>query len=164
MEGGQELAQAIANMQRAGIAEANPSLDVDGWDAAAKAAVLVNVLMDGDLRPDGVRRTGIRGLTAAQVRAARAAGRRYKLVSSGWMEGGTIRAEVSPEELSVDDPLAQLRGLDNALVLRTDLLGEIVITERDGGLTETAFALLTDLVAVRRRLGALPGSRARRTP
>jgi len=164
MEGGKELAQAIGDMQRAGIAEADPSMDIDGWDAAAKAATLVNVLMDGDLRPSDVRRTGIRGLTAAQVRGARAVGRRYKLVSSAWMEGGMIRAEVTPEDLPIEDPLAQLRGLDNALVLKTDLLGEIVITERDGGLTETAFALLADLVAVRRRLGALPGSPARRTP
>ena len=156
MEGGQELAQAIANMQRAGIAEADPSMDIDGWDAAAKAAALVNVLMDGDLRPADVRRTGIRGLSAAQVRDARAAGRRYKLVSSAWMEGGGIRAEVSPEQLPAEDPLAQLRGLDNALLLKTDLLGDIVITERDGTLTETAFALLTDLVAVRRRLRAGP--------
>ena len=164
MEGGEELAQAIADMQRAGIAEADPSMDIDGWDAAAKAAALVNVLMEGDLRPSDVRRTGIRGLSAAQVRDARAAGCRYKLVSSAWMEGGAVRAEVSPEPLPLEDPLAQLRGLDNALVLKTDLLGEIVITERDGGLTETAYALLTDLVAVRRRLGSLPGSPARRAP
>jgi homoserine dehydrogenase len=164
MEGGQELAQAVADMQRQGIAEADPSMDIDGWDAAAKAAALVNVLMDGDMRPTDVRRTGIRGLTAAQVRDARAAGRRYKLVSSAWTEGGVLRAEVTPEALPLEDSLAQLRGLDNALVLKTDLLGEIVITERDGGLTETAFALLTDLVAVRRRLGAPPGAPARRTP
>ena len=164
MERGHELGPAIADMQRAGIAEADPSMDIDGWDAAAKAAALVNVLMDGDLRPADVRRTGIRGLTVAEVRGARAAGRRYKLVSSAWAEGGRIQAEVAPEQLTIDDPLAQLRGLDNALVLRTDLLGEIVITERDGGLTETAFALLTDLVAVRRRLGSPAGSPPRRTP
>jgi homoserine dehydrogenase len=153
MERGQELDEAIAEMQRAGIAEADASLDVDGWDAAAKAAALVNVLMDGDLRPRDVERTGLRGLAAADVQAAVARGQRYKLVSSAWREGGVIRATAATEALDRDDPLARLRGLDNAIVFRTDLLGDIIVTECDGSLTETAYALLTDLVTVRRRLG-----------
>jgi homoserine dehydrogenase len=152
MERGQELDEAIAEMQRAGIAEADASLDIDGWDAAAKAAALVNVLMDGDLRPAGVRRSGLRGLSATDVRAAVARGQRYKLVSSAWLEGGVIRATAAPEALDRDDPLASLHGLDNAIVFRTDLLGDIMVTERDGSLTETAYALLTDLVTVRRHL------------
>ena len=66
---------------------------------------------------------------------------------------GGIAARVAPEELPAGDPLAALRGQANALILRTDLLGDVVITQLDGGLTQTAYALVSDLVEVRRRLG-----------
>jgi len=152
MERGQELDEAIAEMQRAGIAEADASLDVDGWDAAAKAAALVNVLMDGTITPAEVDRAGLGSLTGHDVRGALQRGQRYKLVSAAWIEGGVIRARAAPEALDRRDPLAALRGLDNAIVFRTDLLGDVIVTECDGSLTETAYALLSDLVTVRRRL------------
>jgi homoserine dehydrogenase len=61
-----------------------------------------------------------------------------------------VRARVAPEELAADDPLAMLRGMSNALYLDTDLLGRVGITQLDGGLTQTAYALLSDLVTVHR--------------
>ncbi len=152
MEDGRSFDEALAEMQRAGVAEADPWLDVDGWDAAAKTAALVNVLMDGDLTPQGVERTGIgRGLEG-EVRAAAAAGERLRLVAAAGRRGDAIEARVAPVRLPASDPLAMLRGQANALVLRTDLLGEVAITELDGGLTQTAYALLSDLVEVRRGL------------
>jgi homoserine dehydrogenase len=152
MEAGRELADAVAEMQRAGIAEADASLDLEGWDAAAKTAALVNVLMGGDLTPRAVDRTGIIHLTGSEVREARRAGRRLKLVASASRQSGPIEARVAPAALDEDDPLARLSGLDNAIVLQTDLAGEIVVIERAGGLLQTAYALLTDLVAVARHL------------
>jgi homoserine dehydrogenase len=152
LEDGGEFDSALAEMQRQGIAEADPSLDVDGWDAAAKAAALVNVLMDGAIAPRDVAREGIGHLTGAAVREAAARGRRKRLVASATRDSQGVRVRVAVEELPADDPLAQLRGMSNALFLQTDLLGRVGITQLDGGLTQTAYALLSDLVAIRRAL------------
>jgi homoserine dehydrogenase len=155
MEQGREFAESLAEMQAAGIAEADASLDVDGWDAAAKTAALANVLMGAGLTPQTVRRTGIGSLTGADVRAAVARGRRIKLVSRVESRGGEVTASVQPEELPEHDLLATLRDQQNAIVFETDLLGEFSIVQLGGGLTQTAYALVTDLVEVGRRVQAV---------
>mgnify|MGYP001160529373 CR=1 FL=1 len=80
MEAGRSYQDALEEMQRAGIAEADPSFDIDGWDAAAKAAALINVLMHGSVTPHGIDRTGIAGITANQLLAAVDRGKRLRLV------------------------------------------------------------------------------------
>ncbi|HEY3383025.1 MAG TPA: hypothetical protein VGK32_14730 [Vicinamibacterales bacterium] len=160
MENGREFDEALAEMQSAGIAEADASLDVDGWDAAAKASAIANVLMGGALTPQRVERTGIGGLTGADVRAAVARGRRLKLVASAERRGGEVRARVAPEELPADDLLATLRDQQNALLLDTDLLGRFAIVQLGGGLTQTAYALVSDLVAARNQVVASNASRS----
>jgi homoserine dehydrogenase len=157
MEEGGEFGPALEEMQRAGIAEADPSLDVDGWDAAAKTAALANVLMAAHLTPEKVDRTGIRHITGADARAAVARGNRIRLVAS--IQNG--RARVQPLELNASDPLAQLRGMQNAIVFETDVLGEIAMTQLGGGLTQTAYALVSDLVTVARRIRGAAGAPAR---
>jgi homoserine dehydrogenase len=156
LEEGEAFAPALARMQAMGIAEADASLDVDGWDAAAKAAALANVLMDANVTPHDVRREGIGEATAARARAAKARGQRLKLVASATR--GEVPS-VMPCELPADDLLAGLRGTANALVLHTDLLGDIAISQLGGGLTHTAYALLSDLVTIRSRHVA-PASRS----
>ena len=148
MENGREFADALAEMQAAGIAEADASLDVDGWDAAAKAAAVANVLMGACLTPHEVERTGVGHLTGEGVRAVVARGCRVKLVARGTRRDGRVRVSVAPEELPHGDLLAGLRDQQNALVLETDLLGELAIVQLGGGLTQTAYALLSDLVAL----------------
>lgn len=151
MERGVPFDEALRDMQAQGIAEADASLDVDGWDAAAKVAALVNVLMRGRMRPADVTRRGIATLTPADLQRAREQGQRLRLVASARRRAdGTIAAHVAPEPVPADDPLAQLAGMANALVLDTDLLGEVAIVQRDGGLTQTAYALLTDLLSLSR--------------
>ncbi len=152
LEDGAEFDDALGEVQRQGIAEADPSHDVDGWDAAAKTAALVNVLMDGTLTPREVAREGVRGLTGHRVREAMARGRRLRLVAAAGIVSGRVEARVGLEALPDDDPLARLRGLSNALYFDTDLLGRVGIVQLDGGLTQTAYALLQDLIAIRRRL------------
>ena len=151
LERGEEFAAALARMQAEGIAEADPSLDVDGWDAAAKTAALANVLLDARITPHDVRRTGIGQDDAERARAARSRGTRVKLVASASRGADGVVAWVQPEELPADDLLAGLDGKANGLLLRTDLLGEIAICQLEGSLTHTAYALLSDLVTVRRR-------------
>jgi homoserine dehydrogenase len=153
IEDGRDFQTALARMQADGIAEADPSLDIDGWDAAAKTAALANVLMDARITPLSVERTGIGVETSDRIRGALARGRRLKLVASAARDGSdAVRATVGLEELPADDVLANLRGMANALVLQTDLVGDLAICQLEGSLTATAYALLSDVVTIRRRL------------
>lgn len=162
LEDGESFDDALQRMQAAGIAEADPSLDVDGWDAAAKTSALANVLMRARMTPQAVEREGIGPSTARLAMAAKARGMRVRLVASARQGPGGVVTSVRPVELPETDLLAGLRGMANAIVLQTDLLGEIAICQLSGGLTQTAYALLTDLVTIRRRTppaphGAAPG-------
>ncbi len=150
MERGQPFADALADMQARGVAEADASLDVDGWDAAAKTAALANVLLDAAITPRTVDRQGISPGTGRYAIDARAAGRRLKLVARGERQGRSVTARVALEALPADDLLAGLDGQQNAIILQTDLLGEIAVVQRGGSLTETAYALLSDLVTIAR--------------
>jgi homoserine dehydrogenase len=155
LERGIEFDRALADMQARGIAEADPGLDIDGWDAAAKTAALVNVLMGSVMTPHHVARTGIRDVTGLDVREALGRNKRIRLVASASRQGGKVKARVEPELLDHHDPLAGLVDLNNALYLTTDLLGEVGIVQRGGSLTQTAYALLSDLSRISQRLKEL---------
>jgi homoserine dehydrogenase len=150
MESGRSYQEALADMQQAGIAEADPSFDIDGWDAAAKTAALINVLMHGSVTPHAIERSGIGGMTMDRVRGAVQRGKRLRLVATAERREGHPVGRVAPVELDAGDPLAQLTGVQNLLLLRTDVLGEVGIHQREGGLVQTAYALLTDLITVAR--------------
>lgn len=156
LEDGESFDEALQRMQAMGIAEADPSLDVDGWDAAAKTSALANVLMRARMTPQAVDREGIGPATARLAMAAKARGARVRLVASARTTPGGVVTAVRPVELPETDLLAGLRGMANALVLQTDLLGEIAIVQLSGSLTQTAYALLSDLVTIRRRLPPVP--------
>jgi homoserine dehydrogenase len=165
LEDGESFDAALSRMQEEGIAEADASLDVDGWDAAAKAAALANVLMRARMTPQAVDREGIGPSTARVAMAAKARGSRVRLIASAERTPGGVVSAVRPVELPEGDLLAGLRGMANALVLQTDLLGDIAICQLSGSLTQTAYALLTDLVTIRRRQRpARPGASPGRTP
>jgi homoserine dehydrogenase len=155
MERGITLDAAIREMQKRGIAEADPSLDIDGWDAAAKTAALVNVLMAGGITPHDVTRMGIRDVTPRDVMDAGSRDRRVRLVASAARRGHALDVRVEPELLDASDPLARLGPLENAIFFRTDLLGEIGIVQRTSSLQQTAYALLSDLTHISQRLREL---------
>ena len=156
LEDGEGFDAALERMQQMGIAEADASLDVDGWDAAAKTAALANVLMRARMTPQAVDREGIGPATARLAMAAKARGARVRLVASARRTPGGVETSVRPVELPETDLLAGLRGTANALILQTDLLGEIAICQLGGSLTQTAYALLSDLVTIRRRQRSAP--------
>jgi len=160
MEAGQPFERALAEMQAAGIAEADASLDVDGWDAAAKTAALANVLLGARMTPHDVGREGISPAAGARAVSARAAGRRLKLVAAAARDTDGVTARVGLQELGADDLLSGLDRQQNGIIFSTDLLGEFAIVQRGSGLTQTAYALLSDLIAIERLAGeaaALPG-------
>jgi homoserine dehydrogenase len=132
-----------------GITEADPSHDLDGWDAAVKGCALASVLMGASIRPARVRRRGIRRLRASAVRAAARAGLHFRLVTRAVRVRDGVRVSVGPEALPAADPLCGA-GSDSALVLETDLMGEIGVLERGGTVEQTAYGLLSDLVVVAR--------------
>lgn len=151
LERGESFESALRRMQAEGIAEADPSLDVEGWDAAAKTAALANVLMDARITPHDVVRTGLDATTASRAVAAVAAGRRLKLVASASRDGrGHLVCVVEPRELPATHLLAGLDGSANALILHTDILDRIAICQMGGSLTQTAYALLSDIITIAR--------------
>ena len=147
MEQGATASAAVREAQSMGIAEADPSHDLDGWDAAVKGCALARVLMGASVPIARVHRRGIRGLSAAAVRAAAREGRHFRLVTRAERVRGGVRVSVAPESLPASDPLCGA-GSDSALVLETDLAGEIAVLERGGTVEQTAYGLLADLVTV----------------
>jgi homoserine dehydrogenase len=147
VEQGATPASALREAQAAGVTEADPSYDLEGFDAAVKGCALANALMGADVRPESARRTGIGAFTPAQVRAAARTGRRIRLVVRGSRGRHGVSVVVAPESLPADDLLASA-GSDGVLVLETDLMGEIGIWEGRGGVDQTAYALLSDLLEI----------------
>src|SRR5207237_5069503 len=92
VEAGGSYEEGVASAREMGLVETDPSMDLDGWDAAVKACLLVNVLMGGRLRPEKVRRQGISSLTSARIEATRAAGHRIKLHPRRWRGGRPLPA------------------------------------------------------------------------
>ena len=153
MESGMPFDDAVREAQRLGVAETDPSNDVDGIDAAVKVVGLVNVLMDGNLSLRDVSRTGIRGITRHDLREARENGETWKLIGRARRESdGTIVGSVAPERIGPDDPLHSVRGTSLAIGFETDVFRELFVAERDPGPEATAYGMLSDFInAVRSR-------------
>lgn len=146
MEKGLSLEQAVKKAQEIGVAETDPSDDLDGWDAAVKVAALTIVLMDASIKLEEIERIGIRTVASEQVREARAAGMRYKLICRAERANdGRVRASVKPEQLPMSDPLALLEGTTSALRLDMDVFG-LSIIEHKPGVIATAYGLLGDFI------------------
>ncbi len=152
IEAGLSLDAGIARAQQLGIAEADPSYDVDGWDTAVKLCALANVLLDGDLRPDDVVREGIRGLDAAQVRQARLEGRPYRLIGDVRRDGdGVLRARVGPSPCDALDVLGAVRGTSLVTHFEADVFpGGLTVTSHDPDPTTTAYGMFADFVTLDR--------------
>jgi len=163
MEQGRTYEEALREAQRLGYAEADPSLDVKGIDAAHKLTLLARLLLDPDFPLSQVEARGIEGLTLEALRAAEARGAKVRLVASLYGEGGRWRARVAPVALPQDHPLARARG--NALLARTAPLGEVLVIGPGAGGGATASGLLADLLRfLSGAPGHLPASRKKAPP
>ena len=136
----------MAYAQSIGIAETDPSGDVDGWDAAIKVAALVTVLMGIPLKPQQVAWEGIRGITPDMVAQAKAQGKRWKLVCSARREGEEVVAQVQPELVGPESPLYGVRGTSSVITFQTDVLGDLSVVEENPGPHTTAYGLLADFL------------------
>jgi homoserine dehydrogenase len=133
--------EAVRQAQLQGVAEADPSLDLDGWDAATKLSVLSHVLLGVRIRPAEIPRDPWPPPAAAGPRPR-------QLASVTRHAPGAVRASVRWAELRPDDPLAAVRGMSTALTLVTDTLGELTVTIKDPTTEQTAYGVLADLLAV----------------
>jgi homoserine dehydrogenase len=150
LQRGLTMEQGIREAQAMGVAEADPWYDIDGWDAAAKAAALANVLMDGRTRPQDVERHGLRDIVPEEPARLARDGKSIQLVASGECVDGSIRLRVAPEVLAQTDVLATATGTSNLLLLNTDLMGTIGTLSINPGVAQTAYGLFSDLVDIAR--------------
>ena len=151
---GMEYGEALALAQKLGYAEADPTADVEGYDALAKIVILSNVFLGGELTPADVKREGITALSRSLVVAAKEQGFRYKLIAQTRRAGAKIEASVSPQKLPLSDPLAGVMGAQNALTFDTDLMGKVTIQGAGAGKIETGYSILSDILAIHRHLKA----------
>jgi len=146
LEQGESLEEAIKKAQSIGIAETDPTADLDGWDAAVKVAALCNVLMGAEITPLDIHRTGIRSLSAEEVRAARARGERWKLICRAGKENGCLVTSIHPELVDPSSPFFTVEGTSSMVKFETDVLPGLGILEMNPGPETTAFGLLADLI------------------
>jgi homoserine dehydrogenase len=145
IEKGRSFDEAVRRAQAMGIAESDPSADLDGWDAAVKVVVLTIVLMGVPMRLEHVQRIGIRELSEEKIRSVRAAGMRYKLVCRAERRGDGADCSVRPELLLASDPLANLEGSSSAVRFDTDIFG-LSLVEHNPGIEATGYGLLADFL------------------
>ena len=150
MEDGMAYAEALAKAQELGYAEADPTGDVEGYDARAKVTILANVVMGADLPISEVACQGITGITPGDIETARGQGKRWKLIGAVERVDGGVKAAVKPEMVPLDHPLAGVAGAVNAMTAVTDLLGDVSIVGPGAGRKETGFSILTDLLTLHR--------------
>jgi homoserine dehydrogenase len=149
------FADAITSAQQQGYAEADFSADIDGKDVMLKVIVLANRLWDANLAQENVQCQGITGLTETMVKQAAAEGCHWKLLGqASKQEDGCIVASVSPEKLPIVHPLACISGAVNAITFTSTMLGDITVSGPGAGRIETAYAILSDIIAIHQRKGS----------
>ncbi len=141
--------EALAEAQRLGIAETDPTLDIEGYDTANKLALIANVSMDADLLPENVDRKGITEMDADQVRQAASEGKIMRLVGRAEIKAnGKIHARVAPEALSPDHPLANIDGSEKGITYTTDTMDRVTVMGGKSDPMGAAAALLKDLINI----------------
>ncbi len=149
---GMSYGDALKKAQELGYAEADPTADVEGFDALAKVTILSNVILGGNLKPDDIPVEGITKITIDDIEKAKKEGYRYKLIGETAIVNGNIRASVKPEKLPLSDPLSGVSGATNALSFETDLMGKITISGAGAGQIETGFSILIDIIRISRKI------------
>lgn len=156
MADGRSFAEALAEAQAMGIVEPDPTLDVDGWDAANKLVILANAVLRQPTTLADLTVMGIGGVSAAELRAAWAAGGRMSLVSLAEQQaGGRYRLSVAPMALPAAHPLARLGLGEMGIVYQSDIGGRTVATTLEDGPVGTTAAMLRDVIEIAGRAAQL---------
>lgn len=152
MSRGRTLQEGIAEAQRLGIAEADASYDIEGWDAAAKTAALANVLMDARVTPLDVDRRGIGRLTPEKLLDLKKQAKTIRLISRARTSSSGLKLRVRAEVIEESDVLAGARRTSSLLLFDTDLMGTVGMYEVAPGVEQTAYGVFSDLVDIAKTL------------
>lgn len=148
MEAGRSFAEGVKFAQELGVAETDPTNDIEGWDAVMKVCAVANVILKVPLQPSDVRRENIRGLDPTILQFARAEGKPYKLVARAKVnDDGSISASVRPEQVSISEPLGSVRGTSLAVHFELDVIPGLTVISHRPNLQSTAYGLLADCVS-----------------
>ncbi len=154
MEKGLDYEDALKQAQELGYAEADPTADVEGYDALGKIVILANTVMGAKLGKDEPPCEGITKITADDIAKAKEEGYRWKLIAGAEIKAdGSVEAYVRPEKIPLEHPLANIMGPTNALTYSTKYLDDVTIVGPGAGKAPTGFALLTDILDINRILG-----------
>lgn len=147
---GLPLGYAVKEAQAAGYAEADPTDDVEGFDATYKLAILGSIAYEINVRPADIYREGIGGIEPVDFRYARELGYAIKLIAHTQRHPGRVEARVHPALVPLDHPLAQVEGADNAVFVEGDLVGRVLLVGQGAGGRPTASAVVGDLIDLAR--------------
>src|SRR5207253_738396 len=149
---GLTLDGAVKEAQAAGFAEADPTDDLGGFDAAYKLAILGSIAYEIKIRPDDVFREGIEAIEPVDFRYARELGYAIKLIAHTQRHPGRVEARVHPAMVPLDHPLAQVEGANNAVFVEGDLVGQVLLVGQGAGGRPTASAVVGDLIDLARSI------------
>lgn len=145
---GSSYDEALIEGKKRGFVEEEPSMDIEGWDAAAKTAALLNVLMGANITPNDVDRKGIEDITYEQIKEAEKRDNVIKLICYGSIEDGKLIARVRPEEIHKNSLLSNINGTTSIVSITTDLMGTVSIVEHEPEIEQTAYGVFGDLIRV----------------
>lgn len=149
LEKGCHMDNILERGKAMGFIEADPAMDIEGYDAAGKITVLLNVLMDAEITPDQVKRKGIEDITIEDIMAAKARGNVIKLLCrGGYDSNGNVTATVAPEEIPCSDFLASMNSTTSVVSITTDLMKTISIVEHEPEIMQTAYGVFGDMLRV----------------
>jgi homoserine dehydrogenase len=145
---GKSYPDILEEGRRRGFVEADPSMDTEGFDAAAKTAALLNVLMRANITPDDISREGIGHITPERMKEAETRGNVIKLLCRGVIENGKVTGSVSPKEIRKGDLFASITGTSSVVRITTDLMGAVSIVEHDPEIEQTGYGIFSDLIRI----------------
>lgn len=152
MASGLAMRDAVREAQEAGYAEADPTEDIGGYDATYKLAILGSIAYEIKVRPDDVYREGIGGVEPVDFRYARELGYAIKLIAHTQRHPGRVEARVHPAMIPLDHPLARIEGVENAVFVEGDLVGQVLLVGQGAGGRPTASAVVGDLIDLARSI------------
>ncbi|MDD4200315.1 MAG: hypothetical protein PHS19_02885 [Eubacteriales bacterium] len=149
MEKGCAMDDIMDRGRKMGFIEADPAMDIEGYDAAGKVTALLNVLMDAGITPDQVDRKGIEDITIEDINDAKTRGNVIKLLCRGTFdENGNVIATVRPEEVPKTDMLASVNSTTSVISITTDLMKKNSIVEHEPEIAQTAYGVFGDMLRV----------------
>jgi homoserine dehydrogenase len=145
---GLDFSVALKNAQELGYAEANPTNDIEGVDAAYKLAILTTIAFGTEVKPENVYHEGISRLQARDFRYARELGYAIKLLAIAKRTGDSIEARVHPVFIPEDSLLAKVDGVYNAILVEGDLVGQVIFYGEGAGPRATSSAVVSDIIKI----------------